>query len=185
MQNLSIIMNHTHEYRLGAYRMVLKTPDIPQSERDDVALSILTAVTTYKHTKRLCEAICLSAETVTVPYCAIISHTHRESKAYCISQGMDVYLTQSIGEYMLTDQPIQLHGMNPDQILNMEDGVLAEIYEEGGCIFKDKAGQRLNRQYWEAMKGRHNAPRIPLLSTDDYSTLLAKANMDKRVPVSV
>jgi glucosamine 6-phosphate synthetase-like amidotransferase/phosphosugar isomerase protein len=84
-------------------------------------------------------------------FSVVITNQVAPTRAYCFAQDLPLYVGLDYGTFHVSDRLDKVLSYT-NQVIKLDDGVLAEMYEDGTCLFKDENGQRLNKEYMDVLK---------------------------------
>lgn len=96
-------------------------------------------------------------------YCFVVIRDGYSKKAYCANRGMKLYLGLDYGQFVLSDK-LKTVVARTQQVIGLEAGVIAEMFEDGTCLFTDKEGQRLNSEYLDVLRKENVAPENQIIN---------------------
>lgn len=99
---------------------------------------------------RMRQAIRHVLDTLEGRFSLVITNLVKPTRAYCMTRGRALYLGLDHGMFHLSNKMDKVVAYTT-QIIKLDDGVIAEMYEDGTCFFKDDSGQRLNKEYLEVL----------------------------------
>ncbi len=161
MKNTALYLNNSNQWVFGNDKIHFKGSLTNQQELislllhegiaaydftpAQIALSIITLIK-KKNNIRLKVAIKESMTIIKGTYSYIIISESIVKKVYCVKNGVDLYVGLDYNQFLIGDEINKLLSRT-NRVISLEDGMMAEIFEDGTCFFTDAEGQRLNKEY--------------------------------------
>ncbi len=136
--------------------------DLSSNSPAELVYSLIESISATEEV-RLKTAIRRVLEVLEGKYCIVILRNGYSNKAYCANRGLQLYLGLDYGQFILSDK-LKTVVSRTQQIISIEDGVIAEMFEDGTCLFTDSEGQRLNREYLDVLKKERIAPENQIIN---------------------
>ncbi len=100
--------------------------------------------------QRYKEAIRTVVDLLQGRYSLLLVNNKMNAKAYFVTNEMPVFIGLSHGSFVISDSCSYVMS-HTDQIIDMDDEVIAEMYADGTCFFIADGGHRLNKQYLQIL----------------------------------
>ena len=107
--------------------------------------------------KRTKYAIKMAKEILRGQYSFVYETSEWSKKLYCVNQGLNLYVGLSTAEFIISNKITTVLN-HTERMISLEDGLMAEIFEDGTCQFTDGESQRLNMEYRSVIKKENIDP---------------------------
>ncbi len=96
-------------------------------------------------------AIQMAKEILEGQYSFVYETNEWSKKHYCLNQGLNLYVGLSSGDFIVSNDITTVLNYT-ERMISIEDGMMAEIFDDGTCQFTDGESQRLNMEYRSVIK---------------------------------
>ena len=96
--------------------------------------------------KRFKNAIQQARELLSGQFSFIFVTNQMSEKLYCVNHGLNMVVGLDYSGFIIGDE-LSLVLTHTNRTISLEVGMMAEIFEDGTCLFTDSDGQRLNLEY--------------------------------------
>lgn len=96
--------------------------------------------------KRFKNAIQQATEILTGQFSFIFMTDQMSEKLYCVNHGLNMIVGLDHNGFIIGDE-LSVVLSHTNRTISLEEGMMAEIFEDGTCLFTDPEGQRLNMEY--------------------------------------
>ncbi len=101
--------------------------------------------------KRTKKAIQMVKEILEGQYSFVYETNEWSKKHYCLNQGLNLYVGLSAADFIVSNEITSVLNYT-ERMISLEDGMMAEIFDDGTCQFTDGESQRLNMEYRSVIK---------------------------------
>ena len=101
--------------------------------------------------KRTKNAIQMAKEILEGQYSFVYETNEWSKKHYCLNKGLNLYVGLSAADFIISNEITTVLNYT-ERMISLEDGMMAEIFDDGTCQFTDGESQRLNMEYRSVIK---------------------------------